>query len=61
MIRKLIMLAITSSLAKKAWNSYQQGNRGYASSGSASRSGATTVKPKAKSKIITPDNRPDAF
>ena len=60
MIRKLIMLAITSGLAKKAWNSYQQGNRGMASAGG-SRSNATTVKPKVKSKIITPDNRPDAF
>jgi hypothetical protein len=61
MIRKLIMLAITSGLAKKAWDSYQQGNRGSASAGHAARGRASTVKPKAKAKIITPDNRPDAF
>ena len=61
MLRKLIMFAITSGLAKKAWNSYQD-NRGMASSGRAgSRTAATTVKPKVRSKIITPDNRPDAF
>ena len=62
MIRKLIMLAITSGLAKKAWDSYQQGNRGMAASDSGGRSRASTVKPKTKTgKIITPDNRPDAF
>ena len=60
MLRKLIMFAITSGLAKKAWDSYQ-GNRGMAATGGTARPRATTVKPKVRSKIITPDSRPDAF
>jgi hypothetical protein len=50
MIRKLIMFAITSGLAKKAWDSYQ-GNRGVAASGrrgGSSRPVKPVIRAKAK-------------
>jgi hypothetical protein len=59
MLRKIIMLAITSGLAKKAWDSYQ-GNRGVAASGGTGRMRRTST-PVKSAKIITPQNRPDAF
>jgi hypothetical protein len=60
MLRKIIMLAITSGLAKKAWDSYQ-GNRGVAASGGTGRMRRTSATPVKSARIITPDNRPDAF
>lgn len=53
MLRKLIMFAITSGLAKKAWDSYQ-GNRGVAASGRRSSS-RRPVKPVIRAKARRTD------
>lgn len=58
MLRKLIMFAITSGLAKKAWDSYQ-GNRGVAASGRAGGTGRP-VKPLIRAKAKRTD-RPSSY
>jgi hypothetical protein len=57
MLRKLIMLAVTSGLAKKAWDSYKQKNAMAASGGTGSPRGAT-AKPVVKARAT--ESRPDA-
>ncbi|HYF43872.1 MAG TPA: hypothetical protein VEA35_15695 [Ramlibacter sp.] len=57
MLKKLIMFAITSGLAKKAWDRYQQKNAYAASGGTGSRRSATG-KPVVKAKAD--ESRPDA-
>ena len=60
MLRKLIMFAITSGLAKKAWDSYRGQGRGMADAGGTGR-GRASGKPVVRAKTAKyRDGRPDA-
>lgn len=64
MIRKLVMLAITSGLAKKAWDAYQQKNAVAAGSSMPSDQAASTKSRSRKrspaARAASSEGRPDA-